>query len=114
MRHGLGEDVAPVIMRTTAVSKSAGSAVRPTLAQHIRSLTVQPGLRPPSRLLIVDDVVTSGTTVMACALVLIRAYPGVPVSAYVLARVQSSGNPERVFDPVIERVAVDGIRCRRG
>ena len=113
VRQGLGEDVAPVIVRTTAVSKSAGSAIRPTLAQHIDSLGVQPGLRPPSRLLIVDDVVTSGTTLMACALVLAGAYPGIPISAFALARVQSSGNPVRVFDPIVERVAVDGTRCRR-
>jgi predicted amidophosphoribosyltransferase len=103
----------PVITRTTAVSKSAGSSIRPTLAQHVTSMSVQPGLTPPSRLLIVDDVVTSGTTLMACALVLSKAYPGIPISAFALARVQSTGNPVHVLDPIVERVTVDGTRCRR-
>ena len=113
VRQGLGDDILAVVSRTTAVSKSAGSVARPTLDQHARSLTVQPGLAPPSRLLVIDDVVTSGTTIMACALKLSLAFPGVPVSGFALARVQSAGNPHRVLDPIIERVTIAGQRCKR-
>lgn len=113
VRQGLGEDVLAAVNRTTAVPKSAGSAGRPTLDQHARSFTVQPGLTPPSRLLVVDDVVTSGTTMMACALKLALAFPGVPVSGFALARVQSAGNPDRVLDPINERVTIAGQRCKR-
>ena len=93
--------------------KSAGSVARPTLDQHVRFFTVQPNLAPPSRLLVVDDVVTSGTTIMACAMKLALAFPGVPVSGFALARVQSSGNPVRVLEPLIERVTLAGQRCKR-
>jgi len=113
VRQGLGDDVLAIVRRTTAVSKSAGSAARPPLDQHVRSFTVQPSLVPPSRLLVVDDVVTSGTTMMACAIKLAQAFPGVPVSGFSLARVQSAGNPTRVLDPIIERVAIAGQRCKR-
>ena len=111
--RGLGDDVMAIVSRTIAVPKSAGSAARPTLDQHVRSFTVQPGLAPPSRLLVVDDVVTSGTTIMACAIKLALAFPGVPVSGFALARVQSTGNPDRVLDPLIERVTLAGQRCKR-
>jgi predicted amidophosphoribosyltransferase len=113
IRQGLGEDVLAVVSRTTAVPKSAGSADRPRLDQHVRSLAIQPGLTPPSRLLVVDDVVTSGTTIMACAVKLSQAFPGVPVSGFALARVQSAGNPDRVLEPAVERVVRDGHRCKR-
>ena len=114
VRQGLGQDILPVVSRTTAVPKSAGSATRPRLNQHIDSLTVQARLNPPSRLLLVDDVVTSGTTMMACAIKLAQAFPGVPVSGFALARVQSAGNPPRVFEPLVQRIEVDGHRCIRG
>jgi hypothetical protein len=114
VRQGLGVDVLPIVRRTTAVSKSAGNAARPSLEEHLNSLTVQPRLRPPSRVIVVDDVVTSGTTIMGCALKLALTYPGVPVSGFALARVQSAGNPVRVLDPAVERIILDGLRCRRG
>ena len=113
VRQGLGQDILPVVSRTTAVPKSAGSATRPPLDQHLNSLTVQARLSPPSRLLLVDDVVTSGTMMMACAIKLVQAFPGVPVSGFALARVQSVGNPPRVFEPLVERIVVDGHYCIR-
>jgi len=113
VNQGLGEDILTAASRTTAVPKSAGSATRPTLDQHLSSLTIQAGLNPPSRLLLVDDVVTSGTTMMACAIKLAQAFPGIPVSGFALARVQSTGNPTRVLDPIIERVTIAGQRCKR-
>jgi hypothetical protein len=114
VRQGLGDDVLSLVTRTMAVSKSAGSALRPTLEEHVNSFSVQPGLRPPSRIIVVDDVVTSGTTLMGCAMKLASVYPGIPVSGFALARVQSTGDPARVLDPVTERITIDGTRCRRG
>jgi hypothetical protein len=41
--QGLGDGVLAIVRRTIAVAKSAGSVARPTLDQHVRSFTVQPG-----------------------------------------------------------------------
>jgi hypothetical protein len=114
VRHGLGDDILPVVTRTTAVPKSAGSRARPSLKTHVESLSVQPGLTPPTRLIVVDDVVTSGTTMLACAIKLAEAFPGVPISGFALSRVQTAGNPLKVVAPLIERVVISGIRCSRG
>lgn len=113
VRQGLGVDTMPLIHRVSAVDKSAGSVDRPSLDVHVQSFAVQPDLRPPSRIIVVDDVVTSGTTLMGCAIKIAQSFSGVPVSAFALARVQSQGNPENVLQPLIERITIDGLRCRR-
>lgn len=114
VRQGLGGDVVPVISRAIAVAKSAGNPDRPPLAEHLASLAVQKSFRPPSRLLLVDDVVTSGTTLMACMQRLADAFPGVPIAAFVLARVQSQGEPAHVFEPIVEEISLSGSHCVRG
>jgi len=112
--QGLGADVIEIVKRTTAVPKSAGNERRPSLREHHDSLTVTPRLVPPTRLLLVDDVVTSGTTLMACAQRLWEVLPGVPIAAFALARVQSEGDPVRVFEPAEEPISLSGERCHRG
>lgn len=113
VRHGLGGDVIDIVHRTTAVNKSAGSRQRPSLLEHYTSLTVRPRLKSPAALVLVDDVVTSGTTLMACAMKLAEAVPGVPVTAFAVARVQSEGDPLRVFMPALEFITLSGQRCAR-
>jgi predicted amidophosphoribosyltransferase len=114
VRQRLGVDVVPVISRVAAVAKSAGNLHRPPLAEHLASLAVQKSFRPPSRLLLVDDVVTSGTTLMACMQRLADAFPGVPITAFALARVQSQGEATQVFEPILEEIYVSGSHCARG
>jgi hypothetical protein len=113
IRQGLAADVLPLLKRTTAIPKSAGSRDRPPLGDHLSSMVVQKSLKVPGRLLLVDDVVTSGTTMMACAQKLARAFPGVPIGAFALARVQSQGEPTKVFDPLVEFIVPSGARCAR-
>lgn len=74
VKCGLGVDTLPVIERTTAVDKSAGGLTRPEFETQLASLSVRPRLRPPTRLILVDDVVTKGTTMLACATQLALAY----------------------------------------
>jgi len=112
-KSGLGTSVATVLRRATAVPKSAGSQQRPTLDQHYRSLAVQGSLEHPRRIVLVDDVVTSGTTLMAAARRIAEAFPKASITAFAVARVQSAGEPRRPFEAVIERITVSGARCRR-
>lgn len=113
VRVGLADDVLPILRRAVAVEKSAGASSRPSLQAHVDSLAIQANLRPPSRIVIVDDVVTSGTTMMACATKVALAYPDIPVSGFALARVQSAGDARDVLAPAFDRISIDGERCRR-
>lgn len=112
-RSGLGTSVRPLLRRVHAVPKSAGSQSRPTLNEHYRSLAVQGTLRRPGRLVLVDDVVTSGTTLMAGGRRLAEAFPEDTIVAFALARVHSTGEPPRLAELLIERIVVHGERCRR-
>lgn len=108
VKNGVAVDTLPVIERQEAVEKSAGGATRPSFQTQVASLWAKPTLRPPTRLILVDDVVTRGTTMLACAAKIAETYPGVPVSGFALARVQSTGDPEAVFAPAVEVVALSG------
>jgi hypothetical protein len=110
---GLGGSVATILARTRAVHKSAGSQSRPSLQDHHESLTVQGSLDRLEQIVLVDDVVTSGTTLMAGAQRLREVFPRASIQAFALARVHSTGKPSRLVEPVVERISVVGQRCRR-
>jgi len=113
LHYGFGTSVAPVLRRIRAVSKSAGSQERPSLDQHYRSLSVQGTFAHQKRIVLVDDVVTSGTTLMAGARRLHEAFPTASIVSFALARVQSKGEPACLSEVLIERVTIAGARCRR-
>jgi hypothetical protein len=86
---GLGCGLWPGLVRRAAVRKSATAlpGARPTLAQHYDSFSVDPG--PPDfsgRLVLVDDVITRGRTLLAAAARLRSAYPHADVRAFALVR----------------------------
>lgn len=113
LRSRLGSSLATILYRAHAVTKSAGSQSRPSLDEHYESLVVQGTLERPKRLLVVDDVVTTGTTLMAGARRLNDAFPKASIAAFALARVHSSGESPDLFGPEIERIVLSGSRCRR-
>jgi hypothetical protein len=85
---GVGAGVAPLVRRVTAVPKSAYSAAgsRPTVERHIASLSVDHRILPPGPLVIVDDVITKGRTLLAIATKLELAYPDREIRAFAAMR----------------------------
>jgi hypothetical protein len=88
---GLGRSVWAGIERRFSVRKSATalSTQRPTVRQHYESFAVirQSTLaEPPTRLVLVDDVITKGRTILAAAIRLHEAFPNADIRAFALVR----------------------------
>lgn len=86
--QGVGEAVWCGLHRLFEVPKSATAApgCRPTVAEHFESLVVDTRIQVPDRLVLVDDVITKGRTLLAAAARVREAYPHVPIGAFALLR----------------------------
>ena len=85
---GLGKGVWTGLYRAHEVRKSATalSGHRPTVRQHYESFALTRTDPPPSRLLLIDDVITRGRTTFAAALRLQEALPSADIRAFALVR----------------------------
>lgn len=109
---GLAPAYQPIVRRATRVQKAAfaaSAAERPNVRTHRESFAVDTGLIDdiPPRILIVDDIVTRGTTLLAMAQVLDAAYPNRSISAFAMCRTQSSGEVEKLEDPRVETIRLN-------
>ena len=82
--QGLGEKVVPMLERVIAVPKSAWSTPqdRPLPQQHYDSMIVQKALADPRRILLIDDIVTRGSTFLGGASRIRDVYPNCEVRAF--------------------------------
>jgi len=102
--HGLGVEVLPIVRRARPVPKSsqAGPGERVSLAQHVESLSLEPVLASPTRITIVDDVVTKGRMLMATATVLRHAFPSIELRAFALIRTMGlQPDVEKILAPCV-------------
>jgi hypothetical protein len=102
--NGFGSRILVAIERATGVAKSAFAArgERPSLLEHLYSLRAVPALERPSRLVLVDDVVTKGATFLAAAAHVEDAFRGVPLRCFALVRTMGLvPEVERIDDPVV-------------
>jgi len=85
---GLGKSVWRGVRRRFAVRKSstALNAERPTVQQHYESFSVERAPIAPERIVLVDDVITKGRTILAAAARLHEAFPNADVRAFALVR----------------------------
>ena len=85
---GLGAGVWMGLQRRYAIRKSATApdGERPSVAQQFESLTLGTSLAAVDRVLLVDDVVTKGRTLLAAALRVREVFPTAEVRAFALVR----------------------------
>ena len=88
LRQGLGCDTWNGLKRTRPVQKSATAppCARPTVALHYASFAIDALPHPPLSLVLVDDVITKGRTLLAAAARLQEAFPGANIRAFALLR----------------------------
>lgn len=113
--HGLGREIADLLERHDAVRKSATAAVRPTPEDHRASLRVQlPRFATTGPIVLVDDVVTRGATLLGSAWRVKEALPGAELSAFAMARTLSFEEEiGSAVAPCLGRIRWDGKHVSR-
>lgn len=98
--NGLGVETLMLLERIKAVPKAAFSspADRPTLQVHYDSLQVTGELLEPRSILLVDDVITKGTMLLASATRLQEAFPDAQIRVFALIRTMSHAEVEHIVD----------------
>jgi hypothetical protein len=107
--HGHGLAVHPVLRRVVPVKTAhlSASGQRPGVTDHRHSLGVISDLSVTgaAKLCLVDDVVTTGSTVLAAAKVLRKAFPGARVTGWALLGTVSKGL-EELTNPLSPKLEV--------
>lgn len=104
VKIGLGKEVVASLVRVNPVRKAASSAPseRPTTDDHYESMVVQGRLSNPDEIVLVDDVVTRGATLLGAANRLADVFPQAHIRAF--AAMRTISNPlefVKVYDPCV-------------
>lgn len=102
VEEGLGGAAWAGLHRVRAVRKSATAApgTRPTVYLHYDSFCVERPREPPEGIVLIDDVVTRGRTLLAAASRVQEAFPGVRVRGFALLRTMGLGpDVEQLLNP---------------
>jgi predicted amidophosphoribosyltransferase len=113
---GLGERVWNGLRRTMAVPKSATAAggERPSVQRHYESFAVACDAGVPSQILLVDDVVTKGRTLLAAAARLQEAFPQTPIRSFAFLRTMGFvTDVSRLLDPCVGEIHWQAGDARR-
>lgn len=102
-KMGFGTSVVPCLVRTKPVNKSAFSKAedRPLPITHYESLQVRKTLSKLDKVLLIDDVITRGSTFPGAASKIAEAYPNSRI--YAFAAVRTITDPTEftgLFSPV--------------
>lgn len=105
-RRRIGSQVDSCLVRTTAVRKAAWSKAseRPKPKEHFASLSVQRRISgpPPKDILLVDDIITRGSTLLGAANRLAEAFPDARIRAFgAMATISDPGDFVAISKPLV-------------
>jgi len=111
-RVGIGDDVLGCLERTQPVKQSSTAAPRerPGVKQHYESLRVNSLLVASERIVLIDDVVTRGATLIACGQRILEKFPRTDLVAFAFGRVDWESRLEtasKMFSPLVETIEYD-------
>lgn len=109
VREGLGSAAWAGLCRVRGVRKSATSSHgnRPTVHEHYDSFAIERagGMPRAAQIMLIDDVVTKGRTLMAAATRLQEAYPEARIRAFALLRTMGLiPGVTRLLDPCVGQI----------
>jgi len=102
INEGLGGAEWSGLRRVWAVRKSATAAPgeRPTVNLHYESFIIERPATPPERIVLIDDVVTRGRTLLAAAARVHEAFPSAQIRAFALVRTMGLiSSVQQLLDP---------------
>ena len=117
VNEGLGGAAWSGLRRVRAVRKSATAAPgeRPTVNLHYESFLIEQPAMPLERIVLIDDVVTKGRTLLAAASRVHDAFPGAQIRAFALVRTMGLiPCVEQLLDPCKGEIrwrSGDAYRC---
>ena len=101
-QEGLGCSVVRALGRTEAVPQSSKSAPRdrPTVNTHRATLRIRDHIdAEPQDILLVDDVITRGTTIAAAYMRMAEAYPNARIKAFAAMNTIFPDEFRKIMDP---------------
>lgn len=106
----------PYLKRITPVAKAAFSnnTDRPKIMDHYDSIGFETLLSIPTAIVLIDDVITTGSTLLGCARRLKQVFPEIPIKAFAVIRTIS--NPvdfEKIENPCVGKIINNGYRTYR-
>ena len=116
LRQGLGCRLWAGLHRARSVPKSATAAcgTRPTVGTHYDSFAIDPVEIPLRHIVLVDDVVTKGRTLLAAASRLQDAFPDAQIRAFALVRTMGLvAGVDRLIDPCVGEISWRAGDARR-
>ncbi len=112
IKNGFGKASESCLERIKAVSRSSGQRIganRPKAFQHFESMNVKKLLFEPKEIILVDDVITRGATVLGGVNRLAEAFPSSKIRAFAMMRVMSDPDDfSDVEDPCVGTVTMIG------
>ena len=100
--RGLGRVVVPCLKRVKSIRSAHLSMDRPTLKEQYDSMGVVGGFGNPSEILLVDDIVTTGTTFMGAYRRIAEKYPDASIRAFAAMRTRFAKCFREYIDPCCE------------
>lgn len=118
IKEGLGRNVKSCLLREKPVDKSSMSLPenRPKAIDHYNSMTVQKILDEPDEILLVDDVITRGATLLGAANKIAEAFPNSKIHVFAFMRtIGNSSEFVKILDPCKGNIKLrdDGSTLRR-
>ena len=114
--EGIGSEIAEKITRITSVKKSAFQAQgnRPTVENHYDSFAIEDALvAPKPSIILVDDFVSRGRTLIAAARRVSEAYPQHRVRAFAMVRTRGFVEVDKIICPFEGQIGFDGVEAHR-
>lgn len=100
-------DFYPCLKRVKPLRKAAYSNPRPKAIDHYNTIECQPLVHRPKEIVLVDDIITRGSTLLGCASRLKEIFSDIPIRAFAVMRTMSDPNEfTKIEDPCVGKITL--------